>query len=62
MRLTIDTETYSEANLQKTGVYRYAEDVSFELLLFGVSVDGSAVKVYDVKQGGKTPRRNPDRA
>ena len=55
MRLTIDIESYSEANLQKTGVYRYAEDPSFEILLFGVSVDGNPVKVYDVKQGEKLP-------
>ena len=55
MKLCCDIESYSEANLQKTGVYRYAEDPSFELLLFGVSVDGSAVKVYDVKQGEEIP-------
>ncbi len=55
MLLTIDIESYSEANLSKTGVYRYAEDASFELLLFGVSVDGNPVKVYDVKQCEKLP-------
>ena len=55
MKLSVDIETFSEANLPKTGVYRYAEDPSFELLLFGVSVDGGPVRVYDVKQGEEIP-------
>ena len=38
--LSIDIETYSEADLNRTGVYRYAEDPSFEILLFGYSADG----------------------
>ena len=55
MKLCCDIETYSEANLSKTGVYRYAEDASFEVLLFGVSLDGSPVRVYDVKHGEEIP-------
>ena len=51
MNLSLDIETYSEANLPKTGVYRYAEDPSFEILLLGGSADGESVRVYDVKQG-----------
>ena len=53
--LYIDIETTSGANLSSAGVYRYAEDPSFEILLFGVSVDGSPVKVYDLKQDEKIP-------
>ncbi len=53
--LSCDIETFSVADLRKTGVYRYAEDPSFEILLFGVSVDGSPVKVYDLKQDEKIP-------
>ncbi|HHT7647067.1 TPA: DNA polymerase [Streptococcus suis] len=45
--LSIDIETYCEVDLQKSGVYRYAEDDSFELLLFAVSVDNGPVTVYD---------------
>ena len=53
--LAIDLETFSEADLTKCGVYRYAEHPSFEVLLFGVSVDGSPVTVYDLKQGDSLP-------
>ena len=53
--LSIDLETFSEADLTKTGVYRYAEDPSFEILLFGVSIDGGPVTVYDLKQGERLP-------
>ena len=53
--LSIDIETYSEADLNRTGVYRYAEDPSFEILLFGYSVDGGDVQVIDLTQGEKIP-------
>lgn len=55
MILHIDIETYSEADLTKTGVYRYAEDPSFEILLFGVAVDDNPVVVYDLKKGNSLP-------
>lgn len=37
--LSIDIETYSEADLMKVGVYRYVNDPSFEILLFAYSWD-----------------------
>ena len=43
--LSIDIETYSSVNLQKAGVYKYAESPDFDILLFGYSVDGGAVHV-----------------
>lgn len=46
--LSIDIETYSEIDLRKSGVYRYAEDNSFEILLVAVSVDNGPVTVYDL--------------
>ncbi|HFI0113339.1 TPA: DNA polymerase [Streptococcus suis] len=46
--LSIDIETYCEIDLRKSGVYRYAEDDSFEILLFAVSVDNRPVTVYDL--------------
>lgn len=46
--LSIDIETYCEIDLRKSGVYRYAEDDSFELLLFAVSVDNGPVTIYDL--------------
>ena len=53
--LSIDIETYSSVNLQKCGVYKYAESDDFEILLFGYSVDGGEVQVIDLAQGEKLP-------
>ena len=53
--LSIDIETYSEADLNRTGVYRYAEDPSFEILLFGYSADGGEVNVIDLARGENIP-------
>lgn len=46
--LSIDIETYCAIDLRKSGVYRYAEDDSFELLLFAVSVDNGPVTINDL--------------
>lgn len=46
--LSLDLETKSGADISKTGIYRYAEDPDFDILLFGVSVNGGPVKVYDL--------------
>ena len=54
--LEIDIETYSSVNLQKSGVYRYAEADDFEILLFGYSVDGREVMAVDLKSGEKIPQ------
>ncbi|CYU34015.1 DNA polymerase [Streptococcus suis] len=48
--ISIDIETYCEIDLRKSGVYRYAEDNSFEILLFAVSVDNGPVTVYDLSK------------
>ena len=53
--LSIDLETRSGADIGKTGVYRYAEDPDFGILLFGVSVDGGPVTVYDLASGEQLP-------
>ena len=53
--LEIDIETYSSVNLQKSGVYRYAEADDFEMLLFGYSVDGGEVRVVDLAAGENIP-------
>lgn len=51
----IDLETYSDIDLQKCGVYKYAESPNFEILLFGYSVDGGAVSVVDLVNGETIP-------
>ena len=53
--ISIDIETYSDVNLAKCGVYKYAESPDFEILLFGYAVDGREVKVVDLAQGETLP-------
>ena len=53
--LSLDLETFSSVNLQKAGVYKYAESPDFDILLFGYSVDGGAVHVIDLACGEKIP-------
>lgn len=54
--LSIDIETYSSVNLQKSGVYKYASSGDFEILLFGYSVDGGEVQVVDLALGEAIPQ------
>lgn len=54
--LSIDIETYSSVNLQKSGVYKYASSNDFEILLFGYSVDGGDVQVVDLALGEIIPQ------
>lgn len=54
--LSIDIETYSDVNLSKCGVYKYAESPDFEILLFGYCADGSEVTVIDLAQGERLPQ------
>ena len=53
--MSIDLETYSDVNITKCGAYKYAESDEFEILLFGVSVDGGPVVVYDLACGNSIP-------
>ena len=53
--LSLDLETYSSADLNKTGVYRYAESPDFTTLLFGYSIDGGDVQVVDLASGEAVP-------
>lgn len=46
--LTIDIETYSAVDLTRSTVYRYAEDESFEIMLFGYALNDDPVTVIDV--------------
>ena len=53
--IEIDIETYSDVDLSKCGVYKYASSPNFEVLLFGFSADGGEVKVVDVACGEEIP-------
>ncbi len=53
--ISIDIETFSDVDLAKCGVYKYASSPDFEILLFGYSVDGGDVQVVDLCQGEEIP-------
>lgn len=53
--MSIDLETFSDIDISKSGVYKYAESDRFEILLFGVSIDGGPVQVYDLACGDQIP-------
>lgn len=53
--MSIDLETYSDIDISKCGAYKYAESDNFEILLFGVSIDGGPVTVYDLACGEQIP-------
>lgn len=55
MNISIDLETFSDVDISKGGVYRYAESDNFEILLFTYAVDGGEVVVVDMAQGEKIP-------
>ena len=58
--LSIDLETYSSADISKTGVYRYSESPDFEILLFGYSIDGAPVQLVDLTCGERVPEEVRD--
>lgn len=53
--LSLDLETFSDVDLSKCGVYKYASSPNFEILLFGYSVDGGDVQVVDLACGEEIP-------
>lgn len=53
--LSVDLETYSDIDIKKAGVYKYAESDNFEILLFAVSINGGPVVVYDLACGDVLP-------
>lgn len=48
--LSIDIETYSDVDLSKAGLYKYAQSPAFDILLFAYSYDGGPVQVIDLTQ------------
>lgn len=53
--LSIDLETYSDIDIKKCGVYKYAESPAFEILLFAYSVNASEVQIIDLACGETIP-------
>lgn len=48
--LSVDIETYSDIDIGKAGLYRYAQSPAFAILLFAYSLDGGPSKVVDLTQ------------
>lgn len=53
--LSIDIETYSDVDIGKAGLYKYAQSPAFQILLFAYSLDGTPVEVVDLAMGEKIP-------
>lgn len=54
--LSIDLETYSDVDIKKTGLYRYAQSPAFAILLFAYSIDSAPPQVIDLAQGETIPQ------
>lgn len=52
--LFIDIETYSSTPIDN-GVYEYAADKDFQVLLFGYSIDNEMVQIVDLARGEELP-------
>lgn len=55
--LSIDIETFSSIDIQKSGLYKYVQSADFQILLFAYAFDFNekAVKVIDLAQGETIP-------
>lgn len=53
--LSIDIETYSDIDIKKAGLFKYAQSPAFEILLFAYSLDAGPVQVVDFTAGEKLP-------
>ena len=53
--LHIDIETYSPTDLKKSGVYKYAEDVNFRILIICFALDGGEVFTVDMLDHPSNP-------
>lgn len=54
--LCVDLETYSDVDISKAGLYRYAQSPAFSILLFAYSLDGAPVRVVDLTQEPYLPQ------
>lgn len=50
--LSIDIETYSDVDIGKAGLYKYAQSPAFRVLLFAYSLNDEPVQVLDLTETG----------
>lgn len=53
--IVLDLETFSSADLTKTGVFRYTEAPDFEILLMSYAIDDCPVRIWDWTTDGAPP-------
>ena len=53
--LSIDIETYSDIEIGKAGLYKYAQSPAFAILLFAYSLDGQPPVVLDLTEQNELP-------
>lgn len=53
--LSIDIETFSPVDLTSSGVYKYAEHLEFQILLFAAALNNDPVILIDLADGDKMP-------
>ena len=56
----MDIETFSDVNLGKCGVYRYAESDSFQILLIAYAFDDGPIRIADLARGEPLPQELMD--
>lgn len=54
-KISIDIETFSDVDLIRCGVYKYADTPNFEMLLFAYAVDDGDVHIIDIAGGEELP-------
>jgi DNA polymerase len=55
MILSIDLETFSSVDLEKSGLYKYVQAPDFQILLFAYAFDDEPVQIIDLAQGEPLP-------
>ena len=56
-KLSCDIETFSDVDLIRCGVYKYADSPNFEMLLFAYAVDYGDVHIIDIAGGEELPEK-----
>ena len=56
-KLSCDIETFSDVDLIRCGVYKYADSPDFEMLLFAYAVDDGDVHIIDIAGGEELPEK-----
>lgn len=56
-KISCDIETFSDVDLIRCGVYKYADSPDFEMLLFAYAADDGDVHIIDIAGGEELPEK-----